>query len=434
MAAGWKSLPGRWLGLLLASSILSFAPAIARDAPWEAGRCVAGENADPDESRAAVQRHPESASAVRRWLAAAHQAGDAGQVRAGLGRLAGMGYGLSPASQAVLSVHLSARDADAFSARFAANRARLGGSRLVDSVPAGIPLIEGVARDPRTGRLFVTSVVGRALLVRDEAGWREVRGLDAGSLFGMTLDVAGRRLWIASGALDQTPSPGTAFRGLIGVDLDSLRLVKRLPVPNGGSPGDVGLGADGVLYASDPVRGAVYRARPDDGALSVLVPPGRFGSPQGLATSRDGRLLYVADYACGIAVMDIAAGGIARLTVRRPMMLDGVDGLVRHGDGLILVQNGVNPPRIARLTLGGGGRRVDRLEIVERANPDWGEPTLAALDGGELLYVADAQWERYGPAGRILGEGPTRPTPIRALPLRRKGSRRTGRAKGEGQR
>jgi sugar lactone lactonase YvrE len=423
MARGWQSFPGRWLGLLLASSILSFTPAIAGDAHWEPGRCFPGETASLDESRAAALRHPESATAVRRWLAAAHQAGDSEQVRAALGRLADMGFGLSAATQAMLSVHLSVREADAFRARFDSNRARLGTSRLVDAVPAGIPLIEGIARDPRTGRLFATSVVGRALLVRDEAGWREVRGLDPGSLFGMAIDVEGRRLWIASGALDQTPSPATAFRGLIGVDLDSLHVVKRLKVPDGGSPGDVGFGADRVLYASDPVLGTVYRAKPDDGALSVLVPPGVFGNPQGLATSRNGRLLYVADYSCGIAVIDIGSGNIARLTARGPMMLDGVDGLVRQGDGLILVQNGINPSRIARLTLGGGGRRVDRLEIIERANPEWGEPTLAALDGGELLYVADAQWERYGPAGRILGEGATRPTPIRALVFPRKGAR-----------
>jgi sugar lactone lactonase YvrE len=284
-------------------------------------------------------------------------------------------------------------------------------------VPAERRLIEGIARDRPSGRLFVTTVVGRELLVLEQGAWRAVAGLDAGSLFGMAADAARRRLWIASGSLEQTPSPETAFRGLIALDLDSLQEIERISLAGPGSPGDLTLAGDGTVYASDPISGALYRARTGDRALAVLVPPGRLRSPQGLALSPDESRLYVADYAYGIGVVDLATGRITRLAGRGAAMLDGVDGLLADRDALIVIQNGTNPRRIARLSLGAGCDEVTGVEILERANPAWGEPTLGVIDGGELLYVADAQWERYGPAGAIVGEGPTRPTSIRALAL-----------------
>jgi hypothetical protein len=365
----------------------------------------------------ALEQFPESASAIRRLLVAAHEAGDSDRVRAGLDRLAAIGSSLSPESIGLLARHVPAEELAALRQRFEANRTTLGSSRLVDSVPPERRLIEGIARDRRTGRLFVTTVVGRELLVHEQGAWRAVPGLDAGSLFGMAADAARRRLWIASGSLEQTPSPETAFRGLIALDLDSLQEIERIPLAGPGSPGDLTVAGDGTVYASDPISGALYRAGPGARALAMLVSPGRLRSPQGLALSADGRRLYVADYAYGIGVVEIAGGRITRLAARGAAMLDGVDGLLADHGALIVIQSGTNPRRILRLRLSASCDEVTGIDILERANPNWGEPTLGVIDGGELLYVADAQWERYGPAGAIIGEGATRPTAIRALAL-----------------
>jgi sugar lactone lactonase YvrE len=407
--------------LLAGSGTLAFAePPADRCAAetWEPARILEAAHGDP----AALDLFPESASAIRRLLAAAHSTGDSARIRAGAARLAEMGYALAPHTLDQLAVHFTPGQAAALRQGYEANRAALGSSRLVATVPAGRPLVEGIARDRRTGRLFATSVVGRELLVRGRGEWRAVPGVAAGSLFGMAMD-GSRRLWIASGTVEQTPSPGTAFRGLIALDLDRLRVVERIPVEGPGSPGDVAIGPEGTIYASDSVSGAVYRALPGARTLSLLVPPGRLGSPQGLAVSADGRRLFVADYAYGIAAVDLAGGRITRLAARGIAMLDGIDGLLADGEGLIVIQNGTSPRRILRLRLDPDCAAVTAVEVIERANPEWGEPTLGTIDGGELLYVADAQWERYGPAGAVRGEGPTRPTAIRALRLPRRVAR-----------
>jgi hypothetical protein len=96
-------------------------------------------------------------------------------------------------------------------------------------------------------------------------------------------------------------------------------------------------------------------------------------------------------------------------------MLDGIDGLTAFRGDLIAIQNGTSPRRILFLRLDRSGSRITAVRVLESANPEWGEPTLGFARGDEFVYVADAQWERYGAAGAVQGEGPTRATAIRVL-------------------
>jgi len=368
-----------------------------------------------EEPAALAAQFPDSASVARRLLATVHQAGDSQAVRTGLARLAASGYAPSQATIDTLAPHVPEAEMAALRLRFAANGARVQASRLFATVPAAHRLVEGIAWDARGRRLFAATVVSRALLVHDAQGWRAVEGLEAGSLFGLAVDQRRRLLWLASGVVEQTPSPGTAFRGLIAVDLASLRPVRRVPVAGPGSPADIVVAADGTVYASDPNSGAIYRARAGDAALQELVPPGRLRSPQGLVPAADGRRLYVSDYGYGLAMVSLADGEVRRLESDAGTMLDGVDGLVGFRGGLIAIQNGTNPRRILLLTLSRDGNRIAAVRVLESNNPDWGEPTLGIARSGDFLYVADAQWDRYGPEGAAQGEGTQRPTPIRLL-------------------
>ena len=362
-----------------------------------------------------VASFPDSASVQRRQLSAAHDARDAAAVRAGLQRLAALGYAPGQDTINTLAVYLPDAEMNALRLRFAANGARVQASRPFTSLPNSHRLVEGIAWDARTGRLFAATVVDRALLVREARGWRALEGLEAGSLFGLAVDSRRRLLWAASGVVEQTPNPEGAFRGLIAVDLNTLRPVRRLAAPGEGWPADIALAADGTIYASDPNSGAIYRARPSETALSVLVPPGRLRSPQGLVPSADGRRLYVSDYGYGLAEVHLADGNVARLESDANTMLDGIDGLYPWRGGLIAIQNGTSPRRILWLSLSPDGERIAAVRVLESNHPDWGEPTLGFVRRNDFLYVADAQWERYGEAGAVRGAGPVRATAIRML-------------------
>ena len=376
--------------------------------------------------QAAARRFPESAAVRIRLLNVAYSAADASTVRSAMSALADLGFVIAPPSLETLSAMAGAAETRAIAARMAAGAAPVEASAVFATVPAEHRLVEGVAWDAATRRLYASSVVGRALLVMD-GEWRPVPGLEAGSLFGLAVDAPRRLLWIASGALDPTPQPETAFRGLIALDLDRQRVVRRFAAPDGVSLADIAVVPDGTVYASDPVGGGLYRLAPGAGRIEALVPPGRLRGPQGIAVTADGGRLYVSDYGYGIAIVDPASGAVARLAAERPMMLDGVDGLFLADGALVAIQNGTRPRRIVRIRLDADGLRATGLEVIEQAHRQWGEPTLGQLRDGDLIYVADAQWERFGPGGAIVGEGPLRATTIRIVPLREGGEPPPGR-------
>ena len=354
---------------------------------------------------------------VRGQVSAALSDRYAAGVRAGLRRLADLGYAPSAATLDLVAPYVPEAELAALRLRFDANRRPVEASREILTVPATRRLIEGIAWDPSHARLFAGSVVERVLLRWDGRTWPVVR-VNAGSVFGLAVDDRRKLLWIASGVVDQTASPETAFRGLIALDLDTLRTVRRVPIEGEGSPADIAVGPDGTVFASDPLRGTIYRLGADDDEVSIALPPGRLRNPQGLVPASDGRRLYVSDYGHGLAVLDLGDGSLTRLESDVDTMLDGIDGLTAWEGGLIAVQNGTSPRRILHLSLDSDGSRIVGVRIVERAHPEWGEPTLGFVDGDVFVYVADAQWERFGPGGALIGEAPLRPTAIRSVPLR----------------
>lgn len=393
---------------LLLSGIACLAAAPPVPAPWPASPAV---TADP-------AHFPESAMVLRAAIGEAIERDDGDAVVAGVERLAAMGGTLSLASRARIAPFLAPGEEEALSEKFDDNADIIARSVLETEVPAEHRIVEGIAWDAATRRLFAGTVIDGRLLVREGRSWRTVP-LDGpvGGLFGMAADGPRRILWLTSGLAEQVAEPQRAFRGLIAVDLDRLAVVRRVPLAGAGSPGDLAIGTDGSVYVSNGETGAIHVCRPGCTALADLLPAGRFRNPQGLALSRDGKRLYIADYGYGIALLDLASGALTRLGAATPAMLDGIDGLVAYRDALIAIQNGSIPRRIIRLRLDRKGREVRAVDVLERANPDWGEPTLGAIADKRLIFVADGQWERFSARGAAIGREPPRATAIRALPL-----------------
>jgi sugar lactone lactonase YvrE len=355
---------------------------------------------------------------VRRRLAVALDARDKAAALAAARRLAAMGGTLSAASRAKVALLVGGEAMAALAPALDANAAPLAASRLFATIPADQRLIEGLIWQPKTKHLYAASVVSRRLVLLDRhGGAAAVAETGLGSLLGGAWDSRRRLIWLASAVIDETPKDGAMFSGLVGIDPSAPNHRLRLAAPPGAALGDVAVASDGTVYASDGLTGGVYRLRPGRAALEVWVKPGILFSAQGMAASADGKWLYVADYRYGLAAVDRVSGRVLRVSAPPDMMLDGIDGLVRHGRDLIAVQNGIAVPRIVRLRLAPEGLAITRLDILERAHPDWGVPSLATLAGDLLLYVADPQWESYRPGGATAPGKAQHPTPIRAIAL-----------------
>lgn len=386
---------------------------------WQVVDETLGEVTPVTDFQGLVLMFPDSASARRRLLNAYLEAERPADALSEAVELVRRGYVFSPGAQDLLLSLEPTTEQRAVLALQERNAAPIEASRLLATVPAEVRLVESVWREPRSGDLFVTSVVSRALHVRHGQGdWRRIPIEGAGSLSGMAFDPTTGVLWVASGVFDQTPDPATAFRGLIAIDPASGEEKRRIAAPEDGSPSDLAVDAEGTVYASDPVSGAVYRAEAVSTRLQTLIEPGTFRSPQGIVAFPGTSLIAVSDYAYGLALIDVAAGTVHRIAADVPALLDGIDGLWLGGDRLLGVQNGARPIRIVELTLSADRTRVIAASDRERAHPAWTEPVGGNPSNGELVYVATGQWDRFGDGGALTGERPPVPTEIRVLPLR----------------
>lgn len=280
------------------------------------------------------------------------------------------------------------------------------------SIPAEFGLIEGIAFDPSSRQFYAGAVEDGALLVKEGDRWRRtVLPYRTAGLFGMALDRQRGILWIASGVAGPTKAK-QGFRGIIGVTALGLEAAGRAAVPaadTASQPGDVAVGQDGSVYVSDGQAGNLYVCRPGCTELVAFVPAGTFKSPQGLAVSRDGKALYVADYGHGLWRIDLKKPKI----VTQISQLNGIDGLVRDGDALVAIVNG-DGCKIVRLTLDSTGTSVASETVL--ATPSGpGDPTLGFVAAGKLFYVADGQWDRFDEQG--APKGPARVTHIESLQL-----------------
>lgn len=405
-----RAAPARWIAAVVLLSAAMTAAAAEPPPPWPA----APRELRPERAASLTAAFPESAQVQRLALGACLERRDAAGAMAAATRLAAMGATLSVASREKLAALIGADATARLAVRFDANAAPVAASATVTSIPADVQIVEGLAWDRRRRILYGTSVFDHALLRLTPSRRVVAAGGELGGLFGAVWDAQRRRVWTASSPTDFGDQHGS-FSGLVAIDPRSAA-VAYMPAPAGARLGDVALAPDGTVYASDGKTGAIYRCLPGCQKLDLWIRPGILFSAQGMAGSADGKWLYVADYLYGLAAVERRTGRVLRVASRVPAMLDGIDGLVRHGRELIVVQNGIRPLRIARLSLSADGLSVVRVSVIERLNPEWGEPTLATLAGDRLFYVADGQWERFDDAAMPK---PPRPTPIRMIRLGR---------------
>jgi sugar lactone lactonase YvrE len=309
------------------------------------------------------------------------------------------------------------------SRRLARNGEPVVASRVAFELPDRELLTEGIAYDPGEDVFYVGSVHQAKIFRVTRAGGTSEFAPDSTGRWaplGLRVDGKRRALWVATAALPQTAGYSASDSGrsaLLRYDLGSGRLTGRYPTPADGRAhaiGDLIITRDGEAYATDSRAPVLYRVPRRGDTLELYLESPLFLSAQGLALTPDERSLYVADYARGMLRVDLRARSVSPVEAGDSVLSLGIDGLYFHGGSLIGIQNGVTPHRVVRFRLNPTGDRVLRAEVLERAHPRYEEPTLGVLVGGELYYVANAQWEQFGEDGRIANpESLRRPVILR---------------------
>jgi hypothetical protein len=385
---------------------------------WQSARSIAAEH--PGDSAAAFDRaiaaSPGSNGLLLSAATAALRAHDRMRARALLGRFAAQGGALP---EREMATELGAAADDPLLATLAANGAPGPAGTIAATLPAAIRLVEGVAYDDRDRATYVSSVIDRTIYRIVGAGPVAAFHLtpDLGSPLSIAIDTRRRILWAA---LDpRAPgAPGSGRGGLLRLSLDGhgdgVVTVPGTDI----AIGDVMVAVDGTAYAGDGRSGAVYRCRPGCIALETLLAPGILRSAQGMLLSPDGRRLYVADYAYGVAIVDPVTGRARPLRTAPGVAIDGLDGLAWRDGHIVAVQNGWQPARLIEIGLSPSGEEAVAVRVLARSGLLVNPTQVAAMADGALLVVANAQWDLYEKApdpGTVVQQ----PTNLLRIPRQR---------------
>lgn len=355
-----------------------------------------------------------------RYAALALGAHDSARASHWMGALAAMGdeldtglvsrYGALAGTRAVRSL----RAAHALASRDE------GAPVFVARLPDADMISEDLAYDAQAARFLVSSVHrgGIYAIAHGKVTTFIAPGADSTwGMFALAVDTARATLWATTAVFSPvTARYSTADSGrsaLLQYDLRTGALRARYVAPDSGAHvlGDLALGSSGAVYVSDGLGAAVYALEPGRDTLRVLVPRGAFRSPQTPALSSDGATLFVPDYSSGIAAVDIATGRVTWVRHSDSLALTGIDGMYRVGPDLIVVQNGLEPNRIMRLTLDPSMRHVLRATAVARG-PAARSLTHATVSGGWLYFLTRSGWERAADDGTMTAAASAADAPV----------------------
>lgn len=334
-----------------------------------------------------------------------------------LERMAEAGIAYDPAAAEALLGAADEPRFEAVAARLSANAAPAGSAGIAARIDRPGALIEGVAIDLETNRLFLSSVTGREILMLEPSARDEpvvFAGREDGlwSVFGLAVDDRSRLVWAGSAAIEQTPleADETGGTALFAFDLATGDLHRRYTIEGAVQIADLAV-RDGTVYASDSQAPRIYVLDDVSGELELLVEDPRFVSLQGVALARGA--LYAADYAMGIWRIDPDDRSVSLVRAGEDSLI-GIDGLRQTHDGrLLAVRNGTRPHQVMAIDLDPEGRAVEHVQVVLRSHPamngDHVEPTLIDPAGGRAWLVANAAWGHF-PAEGDPPEGEQPPT------------------------
>lgn len=329
---------------------------------------------------------------------------------AALERLASMGVVVPVAADEDLA---SLRESPRFvaaAARIAKSSEPFGSAKSAATIDAKGTLPEGVAFDAKSGTLFVSTVIGRALWSVDRAGHATRLPIPEEQLWsamGMKVDPKRGLLWISTAATTYTPELDSSMQGraaLLAWDIKARKVSARVELADEGVKhwfGDLTLDSKGNVYVSDTIAASIYRHVPGSGKLELWLKDERIVNPQGLAFAGDDSLLLVADWPTGLWTVETATKKVERAGSAPDVALIGIDGLLWKDGGIVAVQNGIAPQRLVRFAFDRKERRVTSWELLEANRPEFDELTLAADGGDSIYFLATSQWESFDEKGTL---------------------------------
>ncbi len=343
-------------------------------------------------------------------------------------RMQGQGYGYDISKEPRFEPIRDTKVWDYVVANMQANAKQFGEGKLAFELPKGDFLFESIGYDPARKQFLVGSArEGKVLLVDKKGKLTDFIAPSAENgmwgVFDLAVDAAHDKVYVASSDVAYFKGFESAQFGQAGVfkfQLCSGKFLHKYLLAEAGKThtlSSITVGKDGRVYAADAARRQIFRI--DDEQLSMLVENPKLTSIRGLAVSDDGRTLYIADYSLGIFGIDLPKMAPFVLA-RNPekLVLGGIDGLYSTTAALSSSRAAWSPQRVMRLKLSDDGRSVVAAMPLDVAQPAFTMPTLGAIAGDDLYFIANSQKGLYDKLGVLKNPDALQATRIFRCELR----------------
>ena len=276
----------------------------------------------------------------------------------------------------------------------------MGEGRVAFTLPETTMRPESIAWDDSRGAFLVGTLdTGVVFAVTPGGKTKELlRASEKNGILaitGLAVDAARNRLWLSSAGVPVfvgLPAADLGRAALLEFDLKKLKLLNRFDIPVDGLPhvpGRISITPQGDVYFIDRALPMVFRKMAATAGVEPFMAKDDMTGFKDMALSETGNRMYIADGALGILVVDIEAKTSTMLGVPETLNVGGISGLMYSEGSLLMLQNGITPQRLMRLTLAPTGLDVATVTPLAIALEEFNSPAYGVVNGGAIYYFAE---------------------------------------------
>jgi sugar lactone lactonase YvrE len=274
------------------------------------------------------------------------------------------------------------------------------------TIPEKDLIPEGIAHDPMTNKLYVSSTFKRKIIEIDMTTGQSKEFISEGQdeipgVLGMRIDSRRRHLWAcAATAGEAMPVRGleeiTDQTGLYQYDLSSGKLLMKYTLDRDTLfhfINDVVVSPEGKVYVTDTGAGKIFRAN-KNGKLEVVFSFDGY-YPNGIDITDEGDLV-IAVYGNPNGFVRLNPDTKAWSLVELPSGEQvGADGLYFYKNSLIAIQPSSRDRMVAVYNLR-GKHLADKIQtIVDSNHTALSQPTTGVIIAGEFYFIANSQLQHF---------------------------------------
>jgi len=281
--------------------------------------------------------------------------------------------------------------------------------------------IECIAAGENDKTFFLGSIHQRKIIKRDEKG--RVTDFTASgqdgltAVFGIRVDRKNNVLWAASSPIPEIVNyDPKEVSALFKYDLKTGKLLAKISADTsqhkGHIFGDLTLDSSGNPYISDGTNNIVFKLDDTGQKLEPFFSSPEFRNLQGISFNTNDASLFIADYVKGVYRLDMSSRKLTRLAENFEQSTKSIDGLSFYNNKLIAIQNIIRPMRVTIYGVDEKNNTLADFEIIDRAHPSFGEPTIGCVSGKYYYYVANSQWGGYTDQHKLKEESELQPVVV----------------------